>query len=428
MNGTATEAALQSYVAAFVQALRQAGWIEGQDLRVDVRWNAGDAALARLYAAQLIGLQPDVILASSTTNLTVVREATSTIPVVFTQVSDPVAQGFVASLTRPNGHLTGFGAYEFSIGGKLLDLLKEIVPGLARVAVMFNPDTSPQSKFFMRSIEAAAQSLGVQAMAVRVHATGDIEPAIENIARQQNGDLILTTDTFTSLRQHLIIDTANRHRLPSIATTIDFVKNGRLMNYSYNLLSMTPNQTYEWIKDLNFSADALHQIKNPCLRMPSCQMGGMSMPVSARSEIPVVVLGIQVMGLHEPHQMHGVQAAGEPAIRLIDVIADRLGACDARIADLNSAAAMFFVGHQIRHISRLRGCRRACTLPQQRCEDRFDCRIHARKIGRTISLEDAIKPDGIRKDRLVTWNHCPKAQHFENVTRQKSAVHPSAYS
>jgi putative ABC transport system substrate-binding protein len=154
---------------------------------------------------------------------------------VFTQVSDPVAQGFVASLTRPGGHITGFGAYEFSIGGKLLDLVKQIAPGLARVAVMFNPDTSPQSKFFMRSIEAAAQSLGVQAIAVPVHATGDIEPAVENVARQPNGGLILTTDTFTGLRQKLIIDTANRHRLPSIATTVDFVKDGGLMNYTYNL-------------------------------------------------------------------------------------------------------------------------------------------------------------------------------------------------
>jgi putative ABC transport system substrate-binding protein len=233
MNGIASDAALQSHVAAFVEALRQLGWIDGKNLRIDVRWNAGDAALARLYAAQLIGLQPDVILASSTTNLTVVRDATNTIPVVFTRVSDPVAQGFVASLTRPDGNLTGFGAYEFSIGGKLLDLLKEIAPGLARVAVMFNPDTSPQSKFYMRSIEAAGQSLGVQTMAVQVHATGDIEPAIENIAHQRNCGLILTVDAFTVLRQQLIVDMANRHRLPSIATSIDFVKNGGLMNYTY---------------------------------------------------------------------------------------------------------------------------------------------------------------------------------------------------
>jgi putative ABC transport system substrate-binding protein len=171
MNGAATDAAAQSYVAAFIQALPPLGWVEGQNIRIDIRWSAGEAALARTYAAQLIGLMPDVILVSSTTNLKVVQEATSTVPVVFVQVSDPVAQGFVANTTKPGGNLTGFSLYEFSIGGKWLDLLKEVAPGLARVAVMFNPDTSPQSKFFMQSIEAAAPSLGVQPVVVPVSAT-----------------------------------------------------------------------------------------------------------------------------------------------------------------------------------------------------------------------------------------------------------------
>src|SRR5262249_3521578 len=146
MNSTATEALPQSYVAAFVRELRSLGWIEGENIRIDIRWNAGDAQLARIYAAQLIGLMPDAILAASTTNLTVIQQATSTVPVVFVQVSDPVAQGFVASVAKPGGNLTGFSMYEFAIGGKWVDLLKEIAPGLARVGVMFNPDTSPQSK------------------------------------------------------------------------------------------------------------------------------------------------------------------------------------------------------------------------------------------------------------------------------------------
>jgi putative ABC transport system substrate-binding protein len=143
MNGAATETIPQSYVAAFVQELRQLGWTEGRNLRIDIRWSAGDAVLARNYAAQLIGLTPDVILASSTTNLTVIQQATNTVPVVFVQVSDPVEQGFVTNVTRPGGNLTGFSMFEFSVGGKWLELLKEIAPGLARVGVMFNPDTSP---------------------------------------------------------------------------------------------------------------------------------------------------------------------------------------------------------------------------------------------------------------------------------------------
>jgi putative tryptophan/tyrosine transport system substrate-binding protein len=238
MNSTATDAAWQSYVAGFVEALRQLGWSEGQNLRVDLRWNAGDAALARIYAAQLIGLMPDVILASSTTNLTIVQQATNTVPVVFVAVSDPVAQGFVANVTRPGGNLTGFGMFEFSVGGKWVDLLKEIAPRLARVGVMFNPDTSPQSKFFMRSIEAAAPSLGVQAMPIPVRTTSDIEPAIESFARVPNGGLILPTDSFIRLRQTLIVELAGRHRLPAVSADADFAKNGGLMYYgaTINLL------------------------------------------------------------------------------------------------------------------------------------------------------------------------------------------------
>jgi putative ABC transport system substrate-binding protein len=231
MNASATDAGPQSRVAAFVQGLGQLGWIEGQNLRIDIRWNAGDAALARIYAAQLIGLMPDLILAVSTTNLTIVRQATSTVPVVFVQVSGPVEQGFVASLAKPGGNLTGFSMFEFSVGGKWLDLLKEVAPKLARVGVVFNPDTSPQSKFFMRSIEAAAPSLRVQVNAVPVRAAADIEIALENFARQPNGGLILPTDANSSSRQALIIELASRHRLPAVSAATDFAKEGGLMYY-----------------------------------------------------------------------------------------------------------------------------------------------------------------------------------------------------
>jgi putative tryptophan/tyrosine transport system substrate-binding protein len=235
MNATATETMPQSYVAAFVQGLRQLGWIEGQNLRIDVRWNAGDAALARIYAAQLIGLTPDVILAASTTNLTVVQQATSTIPVVFVQVSDPVEQGFVASITKPGGNLTGFSMYEFSVGGKWVDLLKEIAPNLTRVAVMSNPDTSPQSKFFMRSVEAAAPPHGVQTIATPVRTTTEIEAALQNFSREPNGGLILPTDTFTRLRSKLIAELAERHRLPSISAYDGFTKDGGLIYYGASI-------------------------------------------------------------------------------------------------------------------------------------------------------------------------------------------------
>jgi putative ABC transport system substrate-binding protein len=232
MNGTATETTYQSYLTAFVQELRKLGWNEGQNVGIDVRWNGGAAELARAYAAQLIELKPEVILAASTTNLTVIQQTTKTIPVVFVMVSDPVAQGFVTSVAKPGGNLTGFSMYEYSIGGKWVDLLKAAAPGLARVAVMFNPETSPQSKFFMRSVETAAPSLGVQAIEVPIRATADIEPAVISFARQPNGGLILPTDTFIRLRQKLIADLASRHRLPAIGAEGDFANDGGLMYYS----------------------------------------------------------------------------------------------------------------------------------------------------------------------------------------------------
>jgi putative tryptophan/tyrosine transport system substrate-binding protein len=234
MGGVETDALPQSFAAAFVQGLKQLGWIEGQNVRIDIRWNPGTPALAKTYAAQLIGLQADVILADTTPNLEALREATSSVPIVFIRVSDPVEQGFVASLTKPGGNLTGFSAYDFSTGGKWLDLLKEASPQLARVGILFNPD-APQSKFFLRAIDAAAPALGVQAVAVPVHAAAEIEPALESLAQQPNGGLIVPADQFLRLHEKLVADLALRLRLPSICFDSDFPTAGGLMSYSVDV-------------------------------------------------------------------------------------------------------------------------------------------------------------------------------------------------
>jgi putative tryptophan/tyrosine transport system substrate-binding protein len=235
MHAAATETEYQSFLAAFVEGLRQLGWTEGQNLRVEVRWNAENAGLAQTYAAELVGLMPDVIVVASTTNLTAIRQVTSAVSVVFVSVSDPVVQGFVASLRQPGGNITGFSGYEFSVGGKWLGLLKEAAPGLSRVAVMFNPDRSPQSKFFVQAIAAAGSSLGVQVIAAPVRVTADIEPTLESLARQPNGGLILTSDTFTVLRGPLIANLADRYHLPSIASGASFARNGGLMYYGTDI-------------------------------------------------------------------------------------------------------------------------------------------------------------------------------------------------
>jgi len=236
MNYAATQAEGQVGINAFIQGLRQLGWNDGQNLRLDVRWNAGELGLAKIYAAQLIGLMPDVIVASSTPNLNVVRQATSTLPIVFTGVSDPVEQGLVPNLTHPGGNITGFSNYEYSVGGKWLGLLKEAAPGLARVAVVFSPETSPQSRFFMQAIQTAAMSLRVTATAFPVHSATEIETALARFAREPNGGLILPTDAFTRLNFPLIVDLTLRYRLPSIAPSADFTSSGGLISYQADLV------------------------------------------------------------------------------------------------------------------------------------------------------------------------------------------------
>ncbi len=231
MNGAPTNEAAQSYYAAFTQTLQRLGWRDGQNLRVDLRWSVGDAERMRVYAEELVGLKPDLILSSSTGNLTALLRATRTIPIVFIQVSDPVAQGFVPNLVHPGGNITGFSAYEFSMGGKWVDLLKQIVPGLARIGIMSNPDTSPQSKLFIRSIEAAASSIGAQSVAVPVRDDTEIGRAIESFAREPNVGLVLPTDTFLSQHRKTIVDLTTRYRLPGIYAERSIVSSGGLMCY-----------------------------------------------------------------------------------------------------------------------------------------------------------------------------------------------------
>jgi len=236
MNGVATDVTSQSYVTSFRQGLRQLGWIEDQNLHIDIRWNAGDAELAKIFAAQLIGLTPDVVLAATSTNLTLMRQMTSSVPIVFVTVTDPVEQGFVASLARPGGNITGFANYETAIGGKWLALLKTVAPGLARVAVMVNPDTSPQFRFYIQAIEGAGASLGVKASALPVRAEDEIEPAIAAFAAEPNGALILPGNSFTNQHFALITSRAARHRLPSIGDNADFARAGGLISYGVDAI------------------------------------------------------------------------------------------------------------------------------------------------------------------------------------------------
>jgi putative ABC transport system substrate-binding protein len=177
-------------------------------------------------------MTPDLIVVSSSANLTAVLRTTQTIPIVFLQVSDPVAQGFVANLVHPGGNITGLSAYEATMGSKWLDLLKQMVPTLSRVGVVFNPDTSPQSKFFLRSIESSAPSFGVTVTAAPVHDEAEIEQAIKRLTGEPNGGLLFVTDTFLVVRRKLIVEMSAHYRVPAIYALEEFVSEGGLMCYS----------------------------------------------------------------------------------------------------------------------------------------------------------------------------------------------------
>jgi putative tryptophan/tyrosine transport system substrate-binding protein len=231
MNRAAT-GSRQAQLTSFMQGMRKLGWIEGQNLQTKVRWGAADPSLIHAYATELVDLfKPDVLLAAGTSALTALQRATNTIPIVFTQVSDPVDQGLVSNLARPGGNITGFSSMESSTAGKWADLIKQMAPSITRVALVFNPETDPQSKLFVSAMEAAAPSLGVGVMAAPVHSTPELEATLARVAREPNIGLIVSGGTFVSLHAKLIVEAEARYRLPAIYGGIDFVAEGGLMHY-----------------------------------------------------------------------------------------------------------------------------------------------------------------------------------------------------
>ena len=238
VGGDGTDPVTKALQATFVEGLRNLGWIDGRNLRIDTRWYAGEAERTlRTFATDLLRLSPDVIFSSGTANLEALLRQGPTMPIIFIQVSDPVAQGFVSNLAHPGGNITGFAAYEFSIGGKWIDLLKKIAPGLSRVTIIFNPDTAPQSKFFLASIEAAAPSLCVELMPAPVHAAAHIEQAIESASHRPNGGLMFPTDAFLTAHRQLIVELAARHHLPAMYASRSFTAIGGLMFYAIDFES-----------------------------------------------------------------------------------------------------------------------------------------------------------------------------------------------
>jgi ABC-type uncharacterized transport system substrate-binding protein len=221
----------QAFVAAFREGLQRLGWMEGRNVRIDTRWAALDAEATQRFAKELVALQPDLILSQTTPTTAALLQQTRTIPIVFANISDPVGSGFVASLPQPGRNATGFINLEGSMGGKWLELLKEIAPRVGRVAFVFNPATATYAEYYLNPFKAAAASYAVEANAAPVHDTSGIETVISTQAREPNGGLIVMPDSFISFHRAEFTLLAARYRLPAVYPHRLFAEIGGLLAY-----------------------------------------------------------------------------------------------------------------------------------------------------------------------------------------------------
>src|SRR5262245_24015741 len=233
MNRAANDPEGQARLAVIQQGLQQSGWTDGGNVRIDIRWGEDDVDRHRKYAAELLALTPDVILAIGTLSVTALQHASRSLPIVFAGVTDPVGAGFVDSLSRPGGNVTGFMIYEYSLGGKWLELLKQIAPNVTRVAVLRDPD-NPAGIAMFGAIRATAQSLGMEVSPVSVRDASEIERGVAAFARSTNGGLIVTPNASASLHRALIVTLAARYKLPAVYPFRYHTTGGGLISYGVN--------------------------------------------------------------------------------------------------------------------------------------------------------------------------------------------------
>jgi putative ABC transport system substrate-binding protein len=228
--GDENDPVAKAYISAFTKALADFGWTDGGNVRMELRWGGGDINRIRALAHELVGLQPDIIVTSGTPATTAVQRETRTIPIVFAGVGDPVASSIVPGLGQPGGNITGFANLEGSMGGKWLELLSEIAPGLKRASIMFNPDTATASTF-MPSIETATRSLKLVPITAPVHSDVEIETAIIALGREPGGGLVVLGDAFMSVHRAPIILAAAQNNVPAVYAQSAFVRDGGLLSY-----------------------------------------------------------------------------------------------------------------------------------------------------------------------------------------------------
>ena len=226
----------QAFVAAFREGLQKLGWAEDRNIRIDFRWAASDVESMQRFAKELVALQPDLILSNNTPTTAALLQQTRIIPIVFASTVDPVGSGFVASLPRPGGNVTGFIAMEDSLAGKWLELLKEIAPHVNRVAFLFNPATAPFAEYFLNPFKAAARSFALEAIAAPVRDSSELESVVAAQAREPNGGLIVMPQSFTTVHHAEITSLTARYRLPAVYPYRIFAELGGLLVYGNDRL------------------------------------------------------------------------------------------------------------------------------------------------------------------------------------------------
>ena len=232
MNFPSSDPEGKALLAEFTRHLAELGWTEGRNVRIDARWGGSNVDLMRTLAKELVGLQPDVLLATSTPTTAVLARETQTIPIVFTFVADPIGSRFIANLSHPGGNITGFSMIEASMASKSLELLREVAPGIKRVAIMFNPDTAPfVNSMVMPVFETAAKSFNIAPIAAPVHSDAEIETVITSLSREPGGALFGGPDTFITNHRATIISLAARNRLPAVYGPTVFARDGGFVSY-----------------------------------------------------------------------------------------------------------------------------------------------------------------------------------------------------
>ena len=233
-----TDPGTKGYVQELQRALQALGWTDGQNLQLVYRYAAGNPERARILARELVGLQPDLIVGHTTPVAAALQQATRTIPIIFVSITDPVVGGFVASLARPGGNITGFTNYEFTMGAKWLEILKEIAPGISRVSLMLNPDTGSYYVGYLQSVETVALSFAVQATLAPVRNADEIERVITGVGSEPGGGLIVLPSAPITANSQLIIGLAARYRLPTIYPFRRYAMQGGLVSYGVDLPDM----------------------------------------------------------------------------------------------------------------------------------------------------------------------------------------------